>query len=375
LERLGPFGAKPRLAVAVSGGADSTALALLARDYCAARGGEVLAFIVDHGLRVGSDADAALTARRLGERGIAARIITLTGLPRGAGLQEAARAARYAALAEAAAAAGFLHMLLGHHAADQAETVAMRAVRGPGGAEGICSWSARHKILILRPLLGLRPEVLRDYLREQGMEWVEDPSNASVKFERVRLRLAGVAAAPAGAAERAAREVEVAAFLAARAQFRPEGFVLLDAASAPPAALGGIIRVVGGAAYPPRQTALARLGAKLCPATLGGVRILPAGRLGPGWLLVREPAACAVPVPATPGALWDGRFCLDAAPAPGQSLGALGADAKKHKNFNNLPSIVLRGLAALRGPDGAVVFPVPVRFTPAAPATSHPFFA
>ena len=373
LAQLGPYGTNPRLGVAVSGGADSSALALLAQNYCAARGGEVRAFIVDHGLRAGADAEAALTARRLGERGIWVQIITLTGLPRGAGLQEAARDARYAALAEAAGGAGILHLLLGHHAADQAETVAMRRLRGPGGAEGICSWSARSRILLLRPLLGLRPETLRDYLREQKMEWVEDPSNAVQKFERVRLRQAGVTAVPEGAETRVEREAEVAAFLAAHVQFYPEGFALLDAASAPPAALGALIRVIGGGTYPPRQAALARLGAKLRAATLGGVRVLPAGRLGPGWLLAREPAACAPPVPALAGAVWDGRFGLQAAPTPGKNLGALGADAKNYKNFNNLPSVVLRGMAALRGPDGAQTFPAPVRFAPPAPATSHPF--
>jgi tRNA(Ile)-lysidine synthase len=375
LERLGPFGAKPRLAVAVSGGADSTALALLAQDYCAARGGGVQAYIVDHGLRAGSADEAALTARRLSERGIAARILTLRDLPRGAGLQAAARAARYEVLADAAAADGFLHMLLGHHAADQAETVAMRAARGPGGAEGMPAWSARNKILLLRPLLGLRPEALRAYLRAQNMEWVEDPSNQSQKFERVRLRQSGVSALPEGAAARAVREAEVARFLAAHAQFRPEGFVLLDAAVAPPAALGALIRMVGGADYPPRQEALARLGAGLRPATLGGVRLLPAGRLGAGWLLVREPAACAPAIAAMSGALWDKRFRLTDAPTPGLSLSALGADAAKYKDFNSLPSIVRRGLPALRDADGMLSFPVAAQFAPVAPATSHPFVA
>ncbi len=361
--------------MAVSGGADSTALALLAQHYCAARGGTLQAYIVDHGLREGSAAEAWLTARRLQARGIAARILTLMNLPRGAGVQDAARAARYAALAEAASADGFLHLLLGHHAADQAETVAMRAARGPGGAEGMAGWAARRDILLLRPLLGMRPELLRDYLRAQGMEWVEDPSNQSVKFERVRLRLGGVSAVPAGAAERAAREEEGAKFLAAHAQFRPEGFVLLDAGVVPVAVLGGLIRVVGGAKYPPRREGLARLGAALRPATLGGVRLLKAGRLGPGWLLVREPAACAPAITATQYALWDSRFRLEDLPAPGQSLGALGEDAKNHKYFNNLPNIVLRGLPALRGLDGGVTFPVPVRFTPPAPATTHNFVA
>jgi len=332
----------------------------------------VRAYIVDHGVRAGSDAEAALTLRRLGGRGIAARVLTLRDLPRGAGVQEAARDARYEALAEAVGEDGFLHLLLGHHAADQAETVAMRAARGPGGAEGIAAWSARSRILLLRPLLGVRPEVLREYLREQGMAWVEDPSNQARKFERVRWRLAGVSARPVGAAERVAREQEVAAFLAAHAQFTPEGFALLDAATAPPGALGVLIRTIGGAAYKPRQEALALLGAKLRPATLGGVRLLPAGRLGPGWLLTREPAACAPAIPALAGALWDGRFRLEGA-APDKTLGALGVEAEKFKKFKGLPSIVLRCLPALRGADGALTFPVTARFTPAAPATSHPF--
>lgn len=373
LTRLGPFGAVPRVAVAVSGGADSMALALLAQEFAQARGGVVRAYIVDHGLREGSAGEAVLTARRLGERGIAARILTLSGLPRGAGLQEAAREARYEALAEAACAEGFLHLLLGHHAADQAETVAMRAARGPGGAEGMAAWSARHRILLLRPLLRVPPEALRAYLRAQGMGWVEDPSNRSPRFERVRIRQAGVQGPPADAAGRAARDAEVAGFLAAHAQIRPEGFVLLDAACAPPAALGAVIRVVGGARYAPRQEALARLGAALRPATLGGVRLCPAGRLGPGWLLAREPAACAPPMAAIQGALWDGRFCLNAPVEAGHSLGALGADAAKYRRFRNLPNSVLRGMAALRGAGGELCFPAPVRFCPAAPATSHPF--
>ncbi|HYP63033.1 MAG TPA: tRNA lysidine(34) synthetase TilS [Acidocella sp.] len=373
LNRLGPFGARPRLAVAVSGGADSTALALLTQKFCKANGGEARAFIVDHGLREGSAEEAALTARRVGERGIAARIVTLSGLPRGAGLQEAARQARYEALAAACAEDGFLHLLLGHHRADQEETVAMRAARGPGGAEGIAAWSARNKILLLRPLLGVRPEILRDYLRSEDMAWVEDPSNISPRFERVRLRQSGTNAAPAGAEERAARDEAVAAYLAAHAQIRPEGFALLDAGSAPHAVLGALIRMIAGADYMPRQEPLARLGAKLRPATLGGVRLLSAGKLGSVWLLAREPAACAPPITAAPGVRWDGRFVLEAVPSPGMILGALGADAAKCRKFSPLPGIVLRGLPALRGMDGVLIFPAPVRFVPPVPATSHPF--
>ncbi|GLR67896.1 hypothetical protein GCM10010909_25770 [Acidocella aquatica] len=374
MARLGPFGAAPRLAAAVSGGADSTALVLLACDWAAQNRGSILALIVDHGLRPESAAESALTASRLAARGIASKIIVLSGIS-GPGVQEKARDARYAALAGAAQAEGRLHLLLGHHAADQAETVAMRARRGPGGAEGIAAWAARDNVLLLRPLLNVSPAALRAYLMARGMEWIEDPSNRNPKFERVRIRLEGAGVQPANAGARQEREQEAARFLARHAALRPEGFALLDAPGAPLAALAALLRVVGGNVYPPGQQATAALAAKLRPATLGGVRILAAGRLGPGWLLAREPACVAPPVAARRGAIWDRRFTLEATPPPGQSLGALGDDSKNYKNYNALPSIVVRTMPALRAVDGTLSFPAPVLFTPPGPAAPHPFFS
>lgn len=374
MARLGPFGAAPRLAVAVSGGADSTALALLARNWAERHHGSILALIVDHGLRGESANEAALTASRLQAHGIAGRILTISGLS-GPAIQEKARAARYEALAEAAMEDGRLHLLLGHHAADQSETVAMRLARGTLGAEGIAAWTARRKILLLRPLLNMQPATLRDYLTAAGMEWVEDPSNENRKFERVRIRQAGTALLPAGAEARRAREQEAAEFLARHATIRPEGFALIDAPAAPQAALGALIRAIGGADYPPRAKAAAMLATRLRPATLGGVRILPAGRLGPGWLLVREAAACAPPVPARRNTSWDRRFILDATPLPAQTFGGLKAASHKFKKFNGLPDIVLRAMPCLRTEDGEIIFPVAARFAPPAPATSHPFLS
>lgn len=332
-----------------------------------------MAFIVDHGLRAESAIEAALTARRLAAHGIPCRVLTLSNLPRTARVQETARTARYAVLNAAAAEAGILHLLLGHHAADQAETVAMRAQRGPYGWEGMASWSARNDVVILRPLLSMQPGDLRAYLRLRGMEWIEDPSNQADKFERVRIRQSGAGLAPQGGAERAEKEEETAAFLARHAQIRPEGFAVLDAAEAPPAALGALIRTLGGALYPPRQENLAVLAARLRSATLGGVHICPGGRLGPGWLLAREPNACAEPVSAVPGALWDNRFLLATAPLPGQIFGALGKDSVNSRKYKMLPSVVLRTMPCLRGPDATICFPVAVRFVPFVPIAAHPF--
>ena len=98
---MAPLGAGRRVAVAVSGGADSMALALLTAGW-----GEALALIVDHGVRAESAAEAALVARRLAERGITARVLTVRDLAPGPGIAARARAARYAALSDALRRAG-----------------------------------------------------------------------------------------------------------------------------------------------------------------------------------------------------------------------------------------------------------------------------
>ena len=86
------------------------------------------------------------------------------------------------------------------------------------------------------------------------------------------------------------------------------------------------------------------------PATLAGARMLPAGRLGEGWLLAREPAGMAPPVPAREGAIWDGRFRLSAAAAlpDGAMLGPLGLDSTLLRESSDLPAAILFCLPAVR---------------------------
>ena len=362
---LGPFEAAPRLAVAVSGGADSMALALLADRWARDRGGEAVGLIVDHGLRPTAAAEAAVTLQRLAACGIAARVLRLEGLTRGPGLALRARAARYAALAGAAAAAGRLHVLLGHHAADQAETVAMRMLAGsaPPGLAAMPALSETDSVRLLRPLLTVPPARLRDTLNAAGMAWVEDPSNADPSAQRARLRalrrdrdgtgpatLAAVVAAAARGRSRAWAERSRAATIAARLHIFPEGFALLMPGALEPGALAAVIRALSGADWAPPPAQSATRAAALRAATLGGVRIMPAGRLLPGgWLLVREPAAMAPPVAAVAGALWDGRFRLRQASglADGAELAALGDDSAGLRGHSALPAAVLRTLPAI----------------------------
>jgi tRNA(Ile)-lysidine synthase len=373
LDPLGPFG--PSLAVAVSGGADSMALALLTRDFAAARGISVVALIVDHGLRDNSAEEAALAARRLAGIGIASHGIRLAGLRGGAGVAARARDARYGALAAACRGLGIVHLLLGHHARDQAETVLMRqaAGSGPAGMAAMSAWRGTAEVCLLRPLLGVAPGRLRATLRQAGLGWSEDPSNSDQRALRTRLRaqlddadgdapgtLALVRQAVRFGLARAASEARVAATLAERVTFHPEGFATLTAAPIEAAALAVVLQAVSGAAYQPPPRQVARLAASPGPATLAGVRLLPAGRLASGRLLVvREAAMQAPPCPAQPGMLWDGRFRLTGTESPpdGATLGALGPDARLVRRWSTLPDAVLQCLPAVRLND--TLFAVP----------------
>jgi tRNA(Ile)-lysidine synthase len=388
---LGPFEPNPCMAIAVSGGADSLASALLVRDWTSGQGGACLALIVDHRLRAESADEARLTADRLARLGIASDILTLTDLAHGPGLAERARAARHDALEDACAQRGILHLVFGHHAGDQAETICMRLLAGSGaaGLAGMSPLSETARLRRLRPLLAIPPARLRATLLAAGMDWVEDPSNRNPAAQRARLR--GLRADPAGdglatralvlasrarGAARAAREAEIAEELGEKAAIYPQGFAHLLPGKLSPAALAALIGMIGGASRPVAEERLRPLSENLAPATIAGVRIVPAGRFGEGFLLVRELAAIAPAKPAHRGMVWDGRFRLNAAPPPGCETSAWGKDARNDREF--LPMIVASGLPVLRC-GGSVLTNDPAMmhefvFAPPRPAASAPFF-
>ncbi len=106
-------------------------------------------------------------------------------------MAERARDARFQILAAACASEGILHLLLGHHAADQVETVLIRTLggSGPTGMAGMAPLVETAGLRILRPLLGVPPVPLRAMLVSADVAWVEDPSNADPSALRPRLRL------------------------------------------------------------------------------------------------------------------------------------------------------------------------------------------
>src|SRR5512144_1702125 len=158
MEELAPFESSPHLAVAVSGGADSMALGLLAHDWAVARGGRVTALTVDHGLRPASAKEAAVVGSWMSACGIEHHVLRWRGEKPASAVQNAARIARYRLLCEWCRQANVMHLLLGHHSGDQSETILHRLVRGSGifGLAGISPLVETSEVRLLRPLLASR---------------------------------------------------------------------------------------------------------------------------------------------------------------------------------------------------------------------------
>ena len=354
LDALGPFEHAPRIAVAVSGGPDSLALALLASAWAWARGGRAEGLTVDHGLRPESADEARQVAGMLAGSGMRHAILPWYGPKPASGIQAAARDARYALLERWCEREGVLHLLVAHHLEDQAETVLLRLGRGSGlaGLAGMASVVERRAIRIVRPLLTVPKARLTATLQASGHSaWVTDPSNTHPAFARARIRAAlpGLAASGitpsrvAGTARRVARaraaiEGETAHALAQCVAMCSEGYAWIDpsrlrgfATEIRLRALAAVSICIGGLAYTPRLDRLERLHDGLIGApdpvarTLGGCLFKPSR----GAVLVcREPGRPEPPVAVTAPAavLWNRRFRLCVAGAGSAMLRPLAYD-------------------------------------------------
>lgn len=376
IERLGPFEPDPVIAVAWSGGGDSTALLLLARDWARMRGGRVVALHVDHGLRAESAAEAAALQTRARDWGIDFAVLPWDGPKPRTGILEAAREARYALLEAECLHRAILHLLVAHNADDQAETVALRAERRSGalGLAGMSAIVERAQIRILRPVLDAPHESLLATCRAYGAAWIEDPSNANPATARGRLRETDLPKPdPQVAQARRARERELAHRLARAVSVAPEGFARLNLAALGDGelaaeALGRIARAIGGGGYTPRRARATGVFAALMrgsAATLGRCRFAPArdGRI----VVAREAAPAPPEIPIPPGEIvaWDGRFALHLRDGPsGLSVGALGEEGwaalpqpERAAAKLRIPLIARAVLPALRDLDGVLAVP------------------
>ena len=177
--------AHTRMVVGFSGGMDST---VLLHALLQAFGTRVHAVHVHHGLQADADAWAAQCSDVCRQWQVALDVVHVQVTENGHGLEAAARDARHAAFA------GLLQsgdaVVLAHHQDDQAETFLLHALRGsgPDGLSAMPAWQARGDTFVWRPLLDVPRAQLEDYARAHALTWIEDPSNASTRFDRNYLR-------------------------------------------------------------------------------------------------------------------------------------------------------------------------------------------
>lgn len=192
LERSWQEGGKPdRVLAAVSGGADSVALLWALCRMRPRAGFSLIAAHVDHGMRPESGEDAAFVSALCRRMDVPCRVVSVQVR----GGEDAARDARYAALAAVYAQEQAQALALAHHRRDQAETLLLHLCRGSGmtGLCGMREWSMRplgsgQTLRLWRPLLMQAPETLRDLLREEGLPWREDQTNSQDAYLRNYLR-------------------------------------------------------------------------------------------------------------------------------------------------------------------------------------------
>ncbi|MCY3854773.1 MAG: tRNA lysidine(34) synthetase TilS [Rhodospirillales bacterium] len=375
------------LAIGVSGGTDSMALANLLAEWAGGRRGSITALTVDHRLRQESTSEAATVSRWIQDMGMQHEILVWHHGNITRGIQAAARAARFRLMGAWCMRVGVANLLLAHHLEDQAETFLMRLAAGSGIA-GLGCMRVRAPMAtveLVRPLLGIPKSRLRATLARSGGNFVEDPSNQDLRYTRTRLRrllLHPASDLPKPAtlarATRTFRRLDALAERATAARLRdsmqvsPLGFVTIDLGpfTALPDLLAlrciaAVMQAVAGRDYPPRTRSLRRVlerihNQELCTSTLGGtVLSVTARRLA----FTREVRAVSNPARLrSPKLLWDNRFQIETDfPADDLIVGALGTQDLR-KLPVPLPGPAVRRdhlatLPAFRDLDGLVAVP------------------
>ena len=378
------------LALAVSGGADSLALMLLAarwRDGGAAP--RLIVLSLDHGLRAEAADEVAMVGRIAATLGLPCQALAADMVLPSSDIEAAARAMRYRLLGAAARGAGARVVMTAHHADDQAETVMLRLARGSGiyGLAGMEAETERDGLTIARPLLALRRADLRAMVARAGFEPVADPHNDDGRFARARMRelmprLAAegldtprlVATASRFRSAAVAIDSYVDRLFSAAAVIDEAGGVRLDVAAllAEPEetqlrAVSRILRAVGGSAYPPRLGGIGALVAAMAneggplKRTVAGVVV---DRRKGFFRFQREAGRDGLPEHAVAGSfegIWDGRFAVSIAGAPPDArLSALGGEGRRLVAScvpDALP-LALAATPALFGPEGLIAAPL-----------------
>ncbi len=377
------FHASPpaRLGIAVSGGGDSTAL-LHVLAHCFDPGQvEIFAATVDHGLRSESADEARQVAALAKTLGVQHETLKWQGWDGKGNLQDQARRARYRLLTEWAKSKSITILAVGHTADDQAETFLMRLIRS-SGVTGLAAMATRRTqdgITIFRPLLGNTRAELRDYLRDNGIAWSDDPSNDDLRFDRIKARRALEILEPLGLTaqgladvahnmKQAREALDWYSFLAARETVAiVGGDVVLDMHKfrtlPDEIARRLLLRAlmwISGAEYAPRRaplnTALEAVRAGN-PTTLCGCRILRQG--GRIWICREYNAVRRCHVRCDQ--IWDRRWRMSGGGFPGcelRPLGQRGLMMNPHWRETGSPNAVLAASPSVWRGDDLVAAPL-----------------
>jgi tRNA(Ile)-lysidine synthase len=363
------------LAVAVSGGSDSTALLLLAQEWAKDRGKTIVAITFDHRLREGSREEALWVADLCKRIGVPHHILSWEGERPVSGIQAKARQQRYDQLALFCLGQGIGVLVTGHTMDDQAETVVMRQTRSRSDKSLAGIWPELdwRGLRIVRPLLTFRREDLRDYLRTRDQNWIEDPSNLNPRFERVRVR-SGLEKADAEVLSTIAEMSQKRVLRTERAEkdwiarhvreerqgyFRLERQVISETDSD---LVGNILFSLIFYLSSSRQHSAARRGdfVHWIKSPSPGRRTISGAVVAKqkDWIIVgREPGrilGSAVVVPGTGELTWDKRIVIR---APSGSVVKPAANCDMRPRIKGVPGFVCDALPAVQLAGGRVCFP------------------
>ncbi len=178
-----------KFGVAVSGGGDSVALLHLLLPWAKENQKKLFVVTVNHNLRKNSSQEAISVQELCAKYRINHSILEIHEDVSG-NLQSWARENRYHLISEWASGNGIESVFLGHTSDDQAETFLLRLARGSGvdGLSAMTSKSYRNRIYWLRPLLKTSRKDLRNFLDEEDIPYVNDPSNEDLRFDRIKVR-------------------------------------------------------------------------------------------------------------------------------------------------------------------------------------------
>lgn len=374
LTALIPKGEK--FAIAFSGGGDSTALVHALKDHPQARH----IYIVDHALRKGSATEANAAKAFALTCGYDVKLLKWKHNSPTTAIQEKARIARYALMGEQCRKDNIQYLLTAHSEDDQAETLLMRYERKTDwrGAAGMAElsygpvWPKLALVNIVRPLLNVTRQELRDYNLTQGLGWTEDPSNQNRNYARIRARddlknftnmKAGLltTAADMRAALEEEKKVLREQFISI-AQMNPNGYITLADVPLPELMLH-MLRAVSGHNGLVDRAKIKRLvgtmrGKAFKSGTLAGALI---ARLDNGFVMGRDPVAVKGrrDNPKAHDALqkhlglrlkdepqiWDGRFIVHGSPTC--HLGTVHAHAS---NLSKVQKTMLQKIPAIIRP-------------------------